>query len=112
MTWQRYKKYRKQLLMQDPHCANCGQEHGVEGEALEFHHVIAQHTGATDHTEGVLLCKRCHRLVTNQQRNEHKQVSLDGLRQGSNPYQAGKKPKRKQSQQVEQLINAFRNDNH
>ena len=108
MAWNRYKKYRKQLLETDPYCYRCGVEHGVGHDALEYHHLTPQYLGDVDHELGVLLCRRCHILYSTEQRNAHKQV-VDGLKVSDNyVFRAGKKNKLRRTKRIEELINAWR----
>lgn len=110
-TWSKYKKYRKELLEESPYCSLCGIEHGSDigyEVILQYHHTTPQHLGTSNH-DGVLLCQRCHNLESSRQRNEHKQVSIIGLKHSDNyVYRSGKKQKIRQSKHVEELINAWR----
>lgn len=102
----RYKhdKYRKALLAEDPHCHSCGAEHGTGSEALHYHHLIPQHTGNTDHSYGILLCRQCHSYENRKQRNEHKQVNIDGtITNPHNPF-AKKKSKLQQQREIYSLV--------
>lgn len=72
----KYESYRQRLIAEDPYCYRCGVEHG--DEPLHYHHKIPQHTGETDHSHGVLLCRRCHCIVHALERRQHKVVDEDG----------------------------------
>ena len=82
-TRPQYKRYRDQLLAEEPFCSRCGAEHGVGHEALHYHHVTPQHTGETDHSQGVLLCGRCHSIYHGYERRAHKVVDEQGYTHGT-----------------------------
>lgn len=94
-----YKRYKQQLLNDDPHCYRCGIEHGVgheECQPLQYHHAIPQHTGETDHSQGFLLCRRCHAILHNMERRLHKVVDEKGYTHGTFAGQ----PKRKLTKRI------------
>lgn len=90
-----YRRYRNQLLKTDPFCQRCGVEHGTGADALQYHHRIPQHTGHTDHSDGYLLCKRCHNLIHAIERRQHKVVDARGYTHGAFVGQRKRKAERR-----------------
>ena len=104
----KYEKYRQQLLLNDPHCSRCGQEHGVGHEEcrLHYHHTRPQHTGETDHSQGVLLCRRCHSILHGLERRAHKVVDEHGYTHGTFAGQPRRKRERRKAK-AERLTDAW-----
>ena len=97
-----YKQYRREALSDDPHCQRCGRENGVGHEALQWHHLTPQHTGRTDHREGVLLCRLCHSSI----HRLHKVVKADGYSKDGLPMPKRQSVKRRQAE-AQQLTEAY-----
>ena len=103
-NWSQYKKYRAALLLEDPHCYRCGVEHGKGRDALQYHHVKPQRDGDVDHSYGVLLCRSCHQVETNKQRNAHRTVDQAGY---SNPTAKPYRHKKKRKDMIEELLTVW-----
>ena len=95
-----YNVHKQRLLADDPHCYRCGIEHGRGQQALQYHHVIPQHTGKTDHSRGYLLCRPCHALEHAVERRSHKVVDSQGYSHGTFVGQPRSKRERRKSRAV------------
>lgn len=96
----KYQEYRNKLLADDPHCYRCGIEHGHGQQALQYHHVIPQQTGITDHAQGYLLCRPCHALEHAIERRIHKAVDQHGYTNGAFVGQPRRKQERRKARAV------------
>lgn len=77
-------------------------EDGVGHERLHWHHLTPQHTGHSSHSEGILLCRRCHHMV----HRSHKVVGTDGYSQAGLPLPQRKSVKRRKTE-AQQLTEAW-----
>ena len=100
-----YQRFRDALLAEYPFCSMCGIEHDQDKERLQYHHKIPQHTGDTDHSQGMLLCQGCHSRVSGFDRRQHKMINVDGYpMRDSNPYHWRKNSNERKRQNFRQLI--------
>ena len=87
---QPWSRLRDELIASDPHCHQCGAEHGVTAN-LHYHHTTPRHRG-TGCQKGVLLCERCHQAWHAEERRQHLQVNEKGFAiTDYNPYKPRKK---------------------
>ena len=68
--------------------------------------MIPQHTGYTDHSQGMLLCSECHAEVHAIERNLHKVVDEDGYTHGTFAGQPRRKRERRKAR-AERLTDAW-----
>ena len=102
-----YDPYKRKLMKHDPRCERCGAEAEPGAGSLHYHHTQPQHTGSSDHSEGVLVCARCHYELHAIERGKHKVVNEEGYTSGEpSPYEV-KSKKNKRKREISGILSSY-----
>ena len=102
------RQKRAELIAENPICSRCGIEPSNYSD-LQYHHNVPQHTGYTDHLDGILLCQQCHSAIHTVDRNRHKQINPETgyPYTDKNPYYFKKNILERKRQDAQRMVNAW-----